>query len=310
MQCEGDVCLPTSNPTEPEETESKELDLSSEKVQAITISIVSDTVWPWCFVGKRRLEAAVAKLDPKRVRVQVDWRPFQLDPTTPETSVNKLERYYKKFGKARTDSMIPHMKTTGKESGIEFSYGGKLGNTLKSHMLIEYAKQNGDNVDDHSRPIPLGATVSLFGLSAEKFNGLEGRVASRDADTGRFQVDSAKGQVSIKVKKQNIRVLSNQKVDDLIEVLFSYYFEQEKDIADTNVLAMCAEEAGLCSKEEMVQRLEAKASLPKVKSEIERAYSDGVSGVPFFFINGRKAFSGAQDEAQWLQQFRRLGVHG
>lgn len=205
--------------------------------------------------------------------------------------------------------MIPSMQQVGKQAGINFSYGGKLGNTMKSHMLIEYAKQHGDDMTSPDRKIPLGATVSLIGLSNDKFNGLEGVVKDEDAETGRLQVHLLEGEKRIKVKAAKVRVLSNQKVDDLIEVLFRYYFEEEKDISDIAVLAACAAEAGLCSKEEMTSYLTAKTSFSKVKGEIQRAYTQGVSGVPHFFINNKSAFSGGQDADAWLKVFRQMGVY-
>ena len=54
----------------------------SEADESLTIDIVSDVVCPWCYLGEKRLEAALAK-EPHSV--QVRWRPYQLDPTIPES---------------------------------------------------------------------------------------------------------------------------------------------------------------------------------------------------------------------------------
>jgi predicted DsbA family dithiol-disulfide isomerase len=62
----------------------------------LAITIVSDTLCPWCFVGKRRLEAALKRIGP-RVTATTTWRPFFLDSTMPE-SRNKREMYAAKFG--------------------------------------------------------------------------------------------------------------------------------------------------------------------------------------------------------------------
>ena len=55
----------------------------------ISIDVVSDVMCPWCYIGKRRLEAALDKLD--NVEVSVRWRPFQLDPTLPPEGRDRRE---------------------------------------------------------------------------------------------------------------------------------------------------------------------------------------------------------------------------
>jgi len=101
--------------------------------------MTSDNVCPWCYIGKRRLERAIAQLDPSRVSVRLRFHPFFLDAALPPSSIDKMTHYKKKFGPERALSMIPRMCATGKEEGINFSYGGKIGNTLLSHRLISYS---------------------------------------------------------------------------------------------------------------------------------------------------------------------------
>jgi len=88
------------------------------------------------------MEEALKKL-PAECKVTIEWKPFFLDPSAPSPGVNKLEHYHKKFGKGRVDSMVPYMKEQGAKVGIKFSYGGKVGNTLDSHRLVEFAKKKG-----------------------------------------------------------------------------------------------------------------------------------------------------------------------
>jgi predicted DsbA family dithiol-disulfide isomerase len=73
----------------------------------------------------------------------VKWHPFELDPTLTKTPVNKLDRYASKFGASRAESIVEHMKNTGKGEGINFSYGGTTSNTIDSHRLIEWATEQG-----------------------------------------------------------------------------------------------------------------------------------------------------------------------
>lgn len=87
------------------------------------------------------MEKAIATLNPKEVQVRVKWIPFQLNPDSPEKSIKKMDAYYKKFGKDRVTQLIPYMKNVGESSQINFSYGGKIGNTLRSHRLVEFAEK-------------------------------------------------------------------------------------------------------------------------------------------------------------------------
>jgi len=94
------------------------------------------------------MEEALRRISPKHnpnFKTVIEWLPFQLDPSLPLISVNKMKRYEQKFGKDRLDSMVEDMKRVGLslKPPVHFSYGGKVGNTLSSHRLIEYAKANG-----------------------------------------------------------------------------------------------------------------------------------------------------------------------
>ncbi|KAI8148871.1 thioredoxin-like protein [Fennellomyces sp. T-0311] len=112
----------------------------------LKIDIVSDTVCPWCFVGKRRLEKAIAQFQSTNPNVSFDieWHPFQLSPTMSKNNPKlKLEHYKRKFGEQRTAEMIPYMQSVGEPDGIKFSYGGVMANTLDSHRLIYWSKQFG-----------------------------------------------------------------------------------------------------------------------------------------------------------------------
>ncbi|RUS14043.1 thioredoxin-like protein [Endogone sp. FLAS-F59071] len=118
----------------------------------ITIDVVSDTVCPWydfhnwmCFIGKRRLEKAIAQTKETHpdTKFEITWHPYELDPTLPKESVDKTEMYQKKFGEARMKQMFPHMEKVGQGENIAFDFGGRTGNTVDSHRLVWWATKQG-----------------------------------------------------------------------------------------------------------------------------------------------------------------------
>ena len=83
------------------------------------IDVVSDTVWPWCFVGKRRLEDAIAKakIALPHVEFDVNWRPFQLNPSAPTgRGVDKQEMYIQKFEAKVNRASFPNLNKTESET--------------------------------------------------------------------------------------------------------------------------------------------------------------------------------------------------
>lgn len=111
------------------------------KKEHFTIDIVSDTVCPWCFIGKRRLETALAELG-EDVRVQIGWRPFQLNPDMPAGGLDRKEYLETKFGgPERARQIYDHIREAGKTVGIEFNFRDipKTPNTIDSHRLIDWS---------------------------------------------------------------------------------------------------------------------------------------------------------------------------
>lgn len=116
----------------------------------LRIEIVSDFVCPWCYVGKKRLEAALKKfvvLQPD-VQTTISWQPFQLSPDMPREGRNKLEHYREIFGEERALQIAESMRDTGIEEGIAFgvSPDAVSPNTLSAHVLLLWATED-DAVD-------------------------------------------------------------------------------------------------------------------------------------------------------------------
>lgn len=74
---------------------------------------------------------------------EVAWRPFQLNSEAPLEGVSKKKMYEERFGVERTRMMSERLAGVGAELGIKFSMGGKTGNTLQSHRLVELALETG-----------------------------------------------------------------------------------------------------------------------------------------------------------------------
>ena len=72
---------------------------------ALTIDVVSDVVCPWCYLGKRRLERALATIPDRAVTVR--WRPFRLDPTIPPQGIDREAYLTRKFGSLEAVAELP-----------------------------------------------------------------------------------------------------------------------------------------------------------------------------------------------------------
>lgn len=108
------------------------------------IDVISDTVCPWCFIGKRRLGRAML-LRP-HIAFTVKWRPFQLDPTVPRDGMERAAYMSAKFGgDARIAEMDALIAAEGEKEGIAFDFAaiGRRPNTINSHRLVRWAESAG-----------------------------------------------------------------------------------------------------------------------------------------------------------------------
>ena len=113
--------------------------------ETLQIEVYSDVVCPWCYVGKRRLERALDQLG-SGVKIEIHWRPFQLNPTMPQQGMDRRIYLETKFGSlAVFDEMEQHLLEAGKMEQIPFAFGkiARTPNTLLAHRLIWYAGQQG-----------------------------------------------------------------------------------------------------------------------------------------------------------------------
>jgi predicted DsbA family dithiol-disulfide isomerase len=112
--------------------------------QAPVIEVVSDVVCPWCFIGKRRLEKALALAG--RKSAQVHWKAFELNPQAPKEGMDRQAYRARKFGSAAyARELEGRVIQTGAEEGIEFRFDRieRVPNTLDTHRLIWLAGHDG-----------------------------------------------------------------------------------------------------------------------------------------------------------------------
>jgi predicted DsbA family dithiol-disulfide isomerase len=109
--------------------------------EPLIIDVVSDVVCPWCFLGKRRLEAAIR--DSGEGPIAVRWRPYQLDPSIPAGGMDRRAYMRAKFkDDARLQSIHDHLTELGAEVGAAYAFDKikRAPNTLDAHRLIRWAE--------------------------------------------------------------------------------------------------------------------------------------------------------------------------
>ncbi|PHH74605.1 hypothetical protein CDD82_4866 [Ophiocordyceps australis] len=134
----------------------------------ISISVTSDTVCPWCYVGRRQLQRAQGLWLQQDANsgdsFSVTFVPYQLEPTWPQgpdSSRNKQQFYNGKFGPQHTRLIQQRLENIGSQLGINFRWGGRIGNSKDSHRLIHLAKSYGNSVE-------LAVVDGLFAAYFEK----------------------------------------------------------------------------------------------------------------------------------------------
>ncbi len=203
----------------------------------LTIDVISDVICPWCFIGKRRLEKALAGR-PATVR----WHPFQLNPDMSREGIDRKEYRIRKFGSwERSLELDAQVTAAGRGEGIAFDFDrmARTPNTLDAHRIIWLAGERGAQ-------------------------------------------------------------------DAVVEALFLAYFTDGRDLSDRATLAEVAAGSGL-DRDEAVELLEGDKGLDVVQAGEEQARRIGVSGVPFFVVNGKVALSGAQPPEMFRQAFEQAG---
>jgi predicted DsbA family dithiol-disulfide isomerase len=119
-------------------------------MERITVDIVSDVVCPWCYLGKARLELAIAEVQDE-IGVDLNWRPYRLNPDIPPEGVDHKAFLEAKLGGSETVARAHGALTQlGQEVGIAFNFDAITvgSNTLDAHRLLQWAMVEGREVQD------------------------------------------------------------------------------------------------------------------------------------------------------------------
>ena len=204
------------------------------------IDVVSDVVCPWCYIGKRHLEAALATLDDAgQPRPVVRWHPYELNPGLPAAGIDRRDYLEHKFGgPVRAAQVYERVRRAGTQSGIAFDFERieRQPNTRDAHRLIAWAQSRGD-------------------------------------------------------------------ASPLVEQLFRAYFVDGRFVGAHEVLAEVAHAAGLDA-DAAYAFLASGVGVQEIAEAEERAASLGITGVPFFIVDGRFGLSGAQPAEAIVEALR------
>jgi predicted DsbA family dithiol-disulfide isomerase len=142
------------------------------------VEIWSDVACPWCYVGKRRFEAALDGFE-HRDAVEVTWRSFELDPSAPrERDVDLATYLAQKFGTSREEAVTMQQRVIdiGATEGIGFRPDiARSGNTFDAHRLLHLASEHGRQGELKERLMsayhvegePIGDAATLERLAIE-----------------------------------------------------------------------------------------------------------------------------------------------
>jgi predicted DsbA family dithiol-disulfide isomerase len=161
----------------------------------IVIDVVSDVICPWCFLGKRRLDKAIALVP--GAKAQVRWRPFFLDPTIPAEGMDRHAYMLNKFGEERLKTIHEPLTQAGQQDDVPYRFDKitRTPNTLNAHRVIRWAAEQGTQHQmvealfmaywHEGRDIGDAETLATIA----KANGLKANAVKRDLATDKDKLE-------------------------------------------------------------------------------------------------------------------------
>jgi predicted DsbA family dithiol-disulfide isomerase len=111
----------------------------------ITLDIISDPICPWCYIGKARLDRAIAETGFDQF--DISWRIFQLNPTMPSGGMDRREYLESKFGGPKgAEQVYSRIRDTAADTGLDLDFDAimRTPNTFDAHRLVRWAKAAGN----------------------------------------------------------------------------------------------------------------------------------------------------------------------
>lgn len=207
--------------------------------EKLSLAIVSDIACPWCFIGKARLETALAQFGLAH-RFAITWLPYELNPEMPAAGMDRTQYLDTKFGPGKRKEIEVRLSEAALESGVTFNWGKvtKSVKTRLAHMLVAAA-----------------STV--------------------------------------------------QRGSEMKAALFKAYWQDGRDVGDLDTLVAIAVEQGF-DEQAARDQLASEELRDTVIGLENRMREIGVTGVPFFIVDGKLALSGAQPPDVWAQVFQQV----
>lgn len=184
--------------------------LMTNMTPSLSIDIVSDVVCPWCYIGKRRLEAALAQRSDEP-QPTVRWLAFQLNPDLPAGGVDRRSYLEQKFGgPERAKEIYSRIKAAGDEVGIPFDFERirRQPNTFEAHRLTAWA-QDVDPVAADSLVERLFHAYFIDGIDIGDVDALASLAgaAGLDAHAAKAWLVSGAGKAAVEAEEQRARAL-------------------------------------------------------------------------------------------------------
>ena len=224
------------------------------------VEIWSDVVCPWCYIGKRRFESALAKFE-HADDVEVSWRSFELDPNAPRVQPEPhAERLARKYGvsPAQVEAMDARLVGEARKEGLEFHLAeSKGGNTFDAHRLIHLAAESGHAGEMKERlmkayfteSVAIGERAELVRLAIEvglDESDVKGTLSS-DRFAGEVRADEARARtfgisgVPFFAVDERYGVSGAQPADVLLDVLRQAYANSQIVMVGRGEADSCAD---------------------------------------------------------------------
>ena len=175
---------------------------------AFNVDIVSDVVCPWCYIGKRHLEAALAGL-PELGEVAVRWHPFELNPDLPAEGIDRGVYLQAKFGgPQRAAQVYERVREAGRRADIAFAFDSisRQPNTRDAHRLVAWAQASGDAQDLVERLFRAYFIEGRFVGDRDVLAGLAA-ASGLDAKAARAWLDAGMGAKEVGEAEERVRQL-------------------------------------------------------------------------------------------------------